>query len=164
MPMMTRDPLNKTHMVIVGGGAAGLNCAETLRQSNFTGQITVISGYEKDLPSKRDSAFLDAYAIEYQLGYEVEKIDPKNKNIQLFGGGVVSYDKLLLAGNKAEESTLTKPDTQPSKYLEPVRNYAKEHLLIDENEGIKTNPFMQTSDNDIFAVGGCASFPLFATG
>lgn len=35
--MVTRDPLNKTHMVIIGGGAAGLNCAETLRQSKFTG-------------------------------------------------------------------------------------------------------------------------------
>lgn len=26
-----RDPENKTHFIIVGGGAAGLNCAETLR-------------------------------------------------------------------------------------------------------------------------------------
>jgi cation diffusion facilitator CzcD-associated flavoprotein CzcO len=37
--MATRDPNNHTKMVIVGGGAAGLNCAETLRQSGFTGEI-----------------------------------------------------------------------------------------------------------------------------
>ena len=29
--MAKRDPNNKTKMVIIGGGAAGLNCAETLR-------------------------------------------------------------------------------------------------------------------------------------
>ena len=35
--MAKRDPSNTTKMVIVGGGAAGLNCAETLRQSGYTG-------------------------------------------------------------------------------------------------------------------------------
>jgi hypothetical protein len=29
--MSQRDPNNKTRMVIIGGGASGLNCAETLR-------------------------------------------------------------------------------------------------------------------------------------
>ena len=31
MPLAKRDPNNKTHFVIIGGGPAGLNCAETLR-------------------------------------------------------------------------------------------------------------------------------------
>jgi nitrite reductase/ring-hydroxylating ferredoxin subunit len=31
VPLAKRDLENKTHFVIVGGGAAGLNCAETLR-------------------------------------------------------------------------------------------------------------------------------------
>jgi NADPH-dependent 2,4-dienoyl-CoA reductase/sulfur reductase-like enzyme len=38
--------------VIVGGGPAGLNAAETLRQSGFTGQITVICS-EDSLPYDR---------------------------------------------------------------------------------------------------------------
>lgn len=85
--MAKRDPSNKTHMVIVGGGPAGLNAAETLRQSNFTGQITVISN-EKVLPYDRTGLskafafgngngysllrkfdFLDSADIDYQLGY-----------------------------------------------------------------------------------------------
>jgi len=37
MSMAKRDPEDKRHFVILGGGAAGLNCAETLRQSGFTG-------------------------------------------------------------------------------------------------------------------------------
>lgn len=37
-------------------------------------------------------------------------------------------------------------------------------LQIDNNGFIKTNPFMQTSDSDIFAAGDNASFPLFLNG
>ncbi len=36
-PMAKRDKNNHTHFVILGGGPAGLTCAETLRQSGFTG-------------------------------------------------------------------------------------------------------------------------------
>ena len=43
MPLTKRDPNNHTHFVIIGGGAAGLNAAETLRQSGFTGQITLLT-------------------------------------------------------------------------------------------------------------------------
>lgn len=80
--MAKRDPNNHTKMVIVGGGAAGLNCAETLRQSGFTGEISVISNekvlpYDRTLLSKglatmdasklttRKADFLDEYGIEF---------------------------------------------------------------------------------------------------
>ena len=112
--MAKRDPANNSHMVIVGGGAAGLNAAETLRQSNFTGQITVISDdkrlpYDRTILSKnvsganvdnlllRSSEFLDTYDIDYRLGYNVSKIDRSGKKVLLADGGEVSYDKLLLA-------------------------------------------------------------------
>lgn len=89
--MAKRDPNNRTRMVIVGGGAAGLNCAETLRQSNFTGEILVISNekvlpYDRTLLSKalatidasklttRSAEFLDEYGIEFHLGYEATDI------------------------------------------------------------------------------------------
>jgi NADPH-dependent 2,4-dienoyl-CoA reductase/sulfur reductase-like enzyme len=38
--------------VIVGGGPAGLNAAETLRQSGFTGKVTILSN-EDSLPYDR---------------------------------------------------------------------------------------------------------------
>ena len=55
--MSKRDPANKKRFVIIGGGTAGLTCAETLRQSNYTGEITVISAetllpYDRTLLSK----------------------------------------------------------------------------------------------------------------
>ncbi len=43
--------------MIIGGGPAGYNCAEALRQSNFTGEILVISAedmiaYDRTLLTK----------------------------------------------------------------------------------------------------------------
>lgn len=52
MPLTKRDPKDTRNYVIIGGGAAGLNCAETLRQSGFTGKITLVSS-EKILPYDR---------------------------------------------------------------------------------------------------------------
>ena len=52
LPMTKRDPNDKRNFVIVGGGAAGLNCAETLRYSGYTGKITFICK-EKVLPYDR---------------------------------------------------------------------------------------------------------------
>lgn len=52
MPLTKRDPKDTRNYVIIGGGAAGLNCAETLRQSGYTGKITLVSA-EKMLPYDR---------------------------------------------------------------------------------------------------------------
>mmetsp|Transcript_18743 Transcript_18743/g.28771 ORF Transcript_18743/g.28771 Transcript_18743/m.28771 type:complete len:493 (-) Transcript_18743:166-1644(-) len=112
--MAKRDPENKTKMVIIGGGAAGLNCAETLRQSDFTGEIVVLSEekalpYDRTLLSKqlakgnaskwslRESGFLDSYDIDYHLGYKAVGIDKASQQVQLADGSTVSYDKLLIA-------------------------------------------------------------------
>ena len=84
--MAKQDPYNKTKMVIIGGGAAGASAAETLRQSHFTGEITVISKedllpYDRTLlpeslssgevPPLRDQQFFDTYGINYRLNSEV---------------------------------------------------------------------------------------------
>jgi nitrite reductase/ring-hydroxylating ferredoxin subunit len=47
-----RDPNDKRNFVIIGAGAAGLTCAETLRYSGYTGKITLING-EKISPYDR---------------------------------------------------------------------------------------------------------------
>mmetsp|Transcript_6974 Transcript_6974/g.5227 ORF Transcript_6974/g.5227 Transcript_6974/m.5227 type:complete len:97 (+) Transcript_6974:273-563(+) len=57
MKLAKRDPANKKHFVIVGGGPAAVSCAETLRQSGFTGQVTLISNesivpYDRTLLTK----------------------------------------------------------------------------------------------------------------
>ena len=52
LPLAKRDPADKRNFVIIGGGAAGFNCSETLRQSGYTGKITIIAA-EKILPYDR---------------------------------------------------------------------------------------------------------------
>ena len=116
--MAKRDPENRQRYVIVGGGIAGMNCAETLRQSGFTGEIVMISDekvapYDRTLLSKvlatgdasklslRNTDFFEEAGITLKLGQRVQSID-KVHHLVRFGSDVsadesLHYDKLLLA-------------------------------------------------------------------
>jgi nitrite reductase/ring-hydroxylating ferredoxin subunit len=104
--MAKRDPANHTRYVIIGGGPAGLNCAETLRQSNFTGEILVISDdklmpYDRTLLTKviatgdaskfklREDAFLAAHDINYKLNTRAESVDTSSKTVKLSDGSTI---------------------------------------------------------------------------
>jgi NADPH-dependent 2,4-dienoyl-CoA reductase/sulfur reductase-like enzyme len=103
-----------TTFVIVGGSLAGAKAAETLRDEGFDGEI-VLFGAEPELPyerpplskgyllgkADRGSAFVhlaEWYAeqnIDLRTGVTVTAIDP-GAHLVTFGGGTISYDKLLL--------------------------------------------------------------------
>ena len=95
-----RDPNDKRRYVIIGGGPAGLFCAETLRQSNYTGEIVIISDekivpYDRTLLSKvlatgdasnfklRKEDFLQNADIDVKLGQRVIFVDVKDKSVML---------------------------------------------------------------------------------
>jgi NADPH-dependent 2,4-dienoyl-CoA reductase/sulfur reductase-like enzyme/nitrite reductase/ring-hydroxylating ferredoxin subunit len=114
-PMAKRDPKNTDTFVIVGGGAAGLTAAETLRQEGFTGRILIISKeahlpYDRPVLSKKlpikgkiDGLFLrksDHYEsadIELRLNTQVDTVDPKTKTIKTASGETLPYTKCLVA-------------------------------------------------------------------
>lgn len=133
--MAKRDPSNQHTFVIVGGGPAGQTCAETLRQSDFTGRIVIISAedlpaYDRTLLTKvlpkgdatkwqlRSNEFNTEHNLEYQLGKKVTKVDTKNKIVTLSDGTSIvnsvsvinlfqNYDKLLIAtGGKARKPNI----------------------------------------------------------
>lgn len=112
--MATRDKENKTRFVIIGGGPAGLSAAETLRQSDFTGEIIILSAeevlaYDRTLLSKalakgdaskwtlRSSDFMDKYGIDFRTNSRVKRLDTKNNEVYLANDTTLKYDKLLIA-------------------------------------------------------------------
>jgi len=103
-------------IVIVGGGAAGFAAAEKLRREQYRGSIVMLSNDDaspvdrpnlsKDylagnapedwVPLRPDSFYSDQ-GIELQLNANVAGIDPRAREVVLFNGSKVPYDRLLLA-------------------------------------------------------------------
>jgi len=147
--MSKRDPENKQKFVIIGGGAAGLNCAETLRQSNFTGEILIISNencvpYDRTLLSKalpsgdsskfvlRPADFLKEYDIDIKFRRTVEKVDTKEKRIYLKDGAELNYDKLCIAtGSTARTLGAFKVEGHDLKGVQVLRS-SKDQTEIKE--------------------------------
>lgn len=114
MHMAKPDGSDPRKFVIIGGGAAGQSAAETLRQSDFKGEIIILSKedripYDRTLLSKntsgvdttravlRSSDFLNEYGINYHLNSNVTSIDANSKQVFLENGTSIAYDKLLIA-------------------------------------------------------------------
>lgn len=91
-----------------------MNCAETLRQSGFTGQVTMISKeeslpYDRTLLSKallvgdaskfglRPSGFLKSADIDFMGKRSVYRVDSDKKTVILTNGDHIAYDKLCIA-------------------------------------------------------------------
>ena len=103
-------------VVIVGGGAAGLACANELRRRGFGGEITIISA-DPSPPCDRPNLSKDYLAgtaqeewlwlrgddwfaknrVELCLDTEVAHIDVAARTVRTASGRELSYDRLLLA-------------------------------------------------------------------
>jgi len=105
-----RDPEDKRNYVIVGGGPAGLMCAETLRLSGYTGKITILNDkkalpYDKTLLSKDlDAEALPLRSKEFLRDANIDlvknglyAIHPEKKSLVLLRGRPMDYDKLVIA-------------------------------------------------------------------
>ena len=103
------------HYVIVGGGAAGIGCAEALRRGGFDGRVTVISGektppYDRTMLSTeyltgqsteglllRDPDLHRALGVEVLVGERAARVDRATRTVTCVSDHSVKYDKLLLA-------------------------------------------------------------------
>jgi apoptosis-inducing factor 3 len=103
-------------IVIVGGGAAGLACANELRRRGFSGDLTILSA-DADPPCDRPNLSKDYLAgsapeewlwlrgddwyadndIDLRLGTEVNGVDTEGRTVRTRSGGVFGFDRLLIA-------------------------------------------------------------------
>jgi NADPH-dependent 2,4-dienoyl-CoA reductase/sulfur reductase-like enzyme/nitrite reductase/ring-hydroxylating ferredoxin subunit len=103
-------------IIIIGGGAAGLACANELRRLGYTGAVTMISA-DPDPPCDRPNLSkdflagtapedwlplrsLDWYAqnnVDLLLGVQVQQIDVARRRVQTRRDQHFAYDRLLLA-------------------------------------------------------------------
>ncbi|XP_033089953.1 apoptosis-inducing factor 3 isoform X4 [Trachypithecus francoisi] len=104
---------SSTNVLIVGAGAAGLVCAETLRQEGFSDRIVLCTldrhlPYDRPKLSKsldtqpeqlalRPKEFFRAYGIEVLTEAQVVTVDVRNKKVVFKDGFKLEYSKLLLA-------------------------------------------------------------------
>ncbi|KAK6641532.1 hypothetical protein RUM44_013244 [Polyplax serrata] len=104
---------NTSTFVVVGGGPAGANCVETLRQEGFEGRIIFVMA-EKYLPydrikvsksfdvdiqkiTLRPADFYQQRNVELKLNTQLTDLDPWKKIATLSNGEKLNYDKIFLA-------------------------------------------------------------------
>lgn len=120
------------HIVIVGAGQAGFQCAVSLREAGHNGPISLIgiepgAPYQRPPLSKayllgkvaaenilfRPAKYLTDIRVNYQSGRSVERIDTEHQQLALNQGETLHYDHLVLATG-ARNRTLNIPGTSSS--------------------------------------------------
>lgn len=133
-------------VVIVGGGAAGLAAADTLRREGYEGPLTLISADEfppcdrpnlskeylagkapDDWIPLRPPEYYTDKRIDLLLGSRVTRLDPGQRKVHLQDGKAYDYDRLLLATG-ADPIKLDIPGATDSKVFY-LRTYADSRAL-----------------------------------
>jgi 3-phenylpropionate/trans-cinnamate dioxygenase ferredoxin reductase component len=117
-------------ILIIGGGQAGAQAIDTLRKEGFGGRLVLI-GDEPQLPYQRPplskkylcgemaaerllfrhQSFYDEHRIELKLGRQAVRLDAGARQVELAGGELLTYDRLLLCLG-AESRRLTCPGAE----------------------------------------------------
>lgn len=109
--------------IIIGGSAAGISCAEAIRNVDKEGEIVLISDemyplysrclityslaktIEEDKIKFKPDNFFEENKITALLGVKAEKIVTAEKQVLFEDGKAVSYDKLLIATGGSPKET-----------------------------------------------------------
>lgn len=141
-------------VVIIGGGAAGNQAAETLRREGYAGPVTLLSAdaappcdrpnlskdylagsAPEDWIPLRPPEFYAGQRIDLRLGARVAAIEPALKAVRLSDGSKVPYGALLIATG-AEPIRLAVPGADlPQVHL--LRTLADSRALIANAAGAR---------------------------
>lgn len=134
-------------VVIVGGGAAGLACANELRVLGYSGAITMLSA-DSDAPVDRPNLSKDFLAgtapdewmplrsddwyreqrIDLRLECEAVRIDPADRRVHSSAGDDFAFDRLLLATG-SEPNRLQAPGFDDDRVF-TLRSFADARAII----------------------------------
>jgi 3-phenylpropionate/trans-cinnamate dioxygenase ferredoxin reductase component len=102
-------------ILVIGGGQAGVQAVDTLRREGYGGRLLLVCD-EPELPYQRPplskkylsgelaaerllfrhQPFYDDHQIELRQGIPAVRLDPSARQVELAGGEVIRYDRLLL--------------------------------------------------------------------
>lgn len=148
-PMSCAVKSVKQTVLIVGGGPAGLVCAETLRQEQFQGEVIIVTK-EKYLPydrpklskalnitaeqiTLRDKKFFKDNQIHVKLEDEAMKVNIETKTVSFKEGRLISYDFLVLATGTSP-NCLTEIKGHDLKNVMTLRTVDDARLIAKESE------------------------------
>ena len=103
-------------IVVVGASLAGLRAVEALRERGYDGELTLIGAeehlpydrpplskqvlrgdWEPDRTAFRDAASYGELELSLHLGRAAARLDPRARELELVGGEVVGFDRLIIA-------------------------------------------------------------------
>ena len=141
---------NVAKIVIVGGGAAGVACANQLRKLGYDGSITMLSAdvdppYDRPNLSKdflagnapdewmplRSAKWYRDQSIDLRLQTDVTRIDAAERLVSCGSGDEFSYDRLLLATG-SEPNLLTGHGFHHEDVV-TLRSFADARTLIERS-------------------------------
>jgi apoptosis-inducing factor 3 len=168
--------------VIVGGGAAGLVAALTLRQEGFGGKLVMITKedtppYDRTMLSKkflsgkmekeklplRKEDFLEKYNIELLKDKEVKTLDAATKTIHFTDGSMLLYDAALVAtGGEPNELKLLgahlpnvftlRSERDGERILEMAKAAKKACIIGSSFIGLETAASLKTLGLDVTVI------------
>ncbi len=141
--MSRRTRSRKT--VVIGGGVLGIEAAKAMTRQNtevtiIDHSLSLMSNQLDETASEMLRDYILSLGIKVYLGQIIKEFkgDTKVEKILLSDGREIEYDTVIL-------STGIKPNIDLAR---------KAHLSV--GKGIRVNDAMQTSNQDIYAIGECA--------
>lgn len=142
-------------IVIIGGGAAGICAAQTLRREGYTGPVTMLSAddaapydrtnlskgvlsgdIDEDANELHPAQFYRDNDIDLRLGARVERIHTAESEVELADGERVAYQALLIATG-AEPVKLDVPGASLS-HVHYLRSAADSRRLLTQARSAKS--------------------------
>ena len=141
------------NVTIIGGGFIGMEIASSIRLGLKDLNVTVLEGQSTPLK----------HVLGGDVGGVIQKLSEKN------GVNLITNAKIgEINGSGKVQSVSVNGKNLPTDVLivatgvEPVLDFAKD--LEREENGVKTNIFLETSQQDVYAAGDIATYPFWYTG